>query len=100
MQQMMSRDVGVLRDEKGLTLAAQALADLAGYDGGTPATEAWETTNLLTVSAALTQAARLRTETRGTHWRDDFPARDDTQWRGHLDTVLTSDGALRTTFAR
>ena len=57
---LMSRDVGVLRDAKGLTLAAQALADLAGYDGGVPGTEAWETTNLLTVAAALAQAARLR----------------------------------------
>ncbi len=98
LQQLMSRDVGVLRDEKGLALAGQALADLASVGGGVPGTEAWETTNLLTVAAALSQAARLREETRGTHWRDDFPQRDDAHWRGHLDTVLTGSGDLQTTF--
>jgi aspartate oxidase len=97
LQQLMSRHVGVLRDEKGLALAERALADLGTGGGGVPGTEAWETTNLLTVAAALTQAARLREETRGTHWRDDFPRRDDAQWRGHLDTVLT-DAGLQTTF--
>ncbi len=29
----------------------------------------------------------MREETRGSHWRDDFPERDDAQWRGNLDTV-------------
>ena len=70
----MSRDVGVLRDEKGLRSRPQrALADLATVGGGEPGTEAWEATNLLTVAAALVAAARLREETRGSHWREDFP---------------------------
>jgi L-aspartate oxidase len=97
LQQLMSRDAGVLRDEKGLTLAGEGLAALRELDGGEPGTEAWETTNLLTVSAALTAAALRRTETRGTHWRDDHPATDET-WRGHLDTVLDADGTLRIEF--
>jgi L-aspartate oxidase len=95
---LMSRDVGVLRDEKGLRAAADGLAALAERDGGRPGTEAWETTNLLTVSAALVHAAALREETRGAHWRDDFAERDDDRWRGHLDTVLAGDGTLATTF--
>jgi L-aspartate oxidase len=99
LQQLMSRDVGVLRDEKGLTLAAEGLAELAARDGGTPGTEAWETTNLLTVASALVQAARLRQETRGAHWRDDYPDRDDERWRGHLDTTLALDGSLTSRFA-
>jgi L-aspartate oxidase len=98
LQTVMSRDVGVLRDEKGLQEATNGLATLAERDGGTPGTEAWETTNLLTVSAALVQAAMLREETRGAHWRDDHPDRDDAHWRGHLDTVLASDGTLTTHF--
>jgi L-aspartate oxidase len=99
LQTLMSRDVGVLRDAKGLAAAAEGLAGLAAHDGGTPGTEAWETTNLLTVAGALVQAATRREETRGAHWRDDFADRDDAQWRGHLDTVLTSDGSLETRFA-
>jgi L-aspartate oxidase len=97
LQHLMSRDVGVLRDEKGLTLATEGLAALLDADGGAPGTEAWETTNLLTVSAALAAAALLRTETRGAHWREDHPDTDE-RWRGHLDTVLAPDGALHTIF--
>ncbi len=97
LQQLMTRDAGVLRDDKGLTLATEGLAALVDLDGGEPGTEAWETTNLLTVAAALTVAALRRTETRGTHWRDDHPDTDDA-WRGHLDTVLVADGTLRTEF--
>jgi L-aspartate oxidase len=99
LQALMSREVGVLRDAQGLGAAAAGLAALAERDGGAPGTEAWETTNLLTVAAALVQAATLREETRGAHWRDDFPERDDVQWRGHLDTALQPDGTLRTDFA-
>ena len=98
LQALMSRDVGVLRDAKGLHNAADGLAALAERDGGTPGTEAWETTNLLTVAAALVQAASLREETRGAHWRDDFPERDDEHWRGHLDTTMSADGELVTHF--
>jgi L-aspartate oxidase len=99
LQSLMSRHVGVLRDAKGLGAAADGLAALAERDGGTPGTEAWETTNLLTVAAALVQAAGLRRETRGAHWRDDFPDRDDARWRGHLESVLAPDGSLVTRFA-
>jgi L-aspartate oxidase len=99
LQTLMSRDVGVLRDANGLAAAADGLAALAEKDGGTPGTETWETTNLLTVATALVQAAALREETRGAHWRDDFPDRDDVRWRGHLDTVLDREGTLATRFA-
>jgi L-aspartate oxidase len=99
LQTLMSRDAGVLRDAKGLHAALDGLAALAERGGGTPGTESWETTNLLTVAGALTRAANLREETRGAHWRDDYPERDDVQWRGHLDTTLAPDGVLRTQFA-
>jgi L-aspartate oxidase len=98
LQGLVSAHVGVLRDATGLAAAADGLAILAGADGGTPGTEAWETTNLLTVAAALVGAATQREETRGAHWRDDFPERDDARWRGHLDTALASDGALVTEY--
>ncbi|GAB2470905.1 L-aspartate oxidase [Jatrophihabitans fulvus] len=95
LQRLMSRDVGVLRDEKGLALAS---AELPEPDGAAePGTEAWETTNLVTVARALVQAAQRREETRGTHWRDDHPDTDD-RWRGHLDTVMAADGTLTTSF--
>jgi succinate dehydrogenase/fumarate reductase flavoprotein subunit len=84
-------------DLKGLDAAERELAELAEHTGAAPSTENWEATNLLTVAAALVHAARQREETRGSHWRDDFPGRDDDRWRGHLDTTLSADG-LRTDF--
>jgi L-aspartate oxidase len=93
LQQLMSAYAGVLRDGAGLAAAAEELAALPR--GAAPTTENWEATNLSTVAAALVQAARLREETRGAHWREDFPDRDDTNWRTHLDTTLAG-GELTT----
>ncbi|MFD0852500.1 hypothetical protein ACFQ07_09715, partial [Actinomadura adrarensis] len=39
---------------------------------------------------------RRREETRGSHWREDFPDRDDTTWRTHLVTELDATGTLAT----
>jgi L-aspartate oxidase len=106
LQELMSSHAGVLRAEKGLHAAAQAIADLldqhatADQAGGADRADAgsWETTNLLTVAAALVAAAQCREETRGSHWRSDFADRDDAGWRGHLDTVMAGDGTLTTRF--
>jgi L-aspartate oxidase len=97
LQQVMSADVGVLRDAKGLARASTELAELAtGRDAG-PDLRSWEATNLLTVASALVAAAQRREETRGSHWREDFPDRDDVSWQGHLDTVLIN-GSLFTEY--
>ena len=98
LQQLMSRHAGVLRDLKGLDAAGRGLEELAAANPGEASTENWEATNLLTVATVLVNAARLREETRGSHWRDDFPDRDDEHWRGNVDTTLETDGSLRTTF--
>ncbi len=54
--------------------------------------ETWETANLLLVASALVAAAAQREETRGCHWREDFPERDDAHWRRHLITTLAATG--------
>ncbi|HEY0902927.1 MAG TPA: L-aspartate oxidase [Marmoricola sp.] len=95
-QATMTERVGVLRSADGLELARKALGDLAASPGD-EGTAAWETTNLVSVSAALTAAAALREETRGSHWREDFPDRDDQQFAGHVD-VLLEGGTPRATF--
>ena len=48
----------------------------------------WETTNLLTIGSTLLGAALAREETRGSHWREDFPDRDDQRWARHIDITL------------
>jgi len=66
-----------------------------GANRAAPNTASWEATNLLTVAAALVAAAATREETRGCHWREDFPeARPE--WLGHLVAGLTPDGVSET----
>ncbi len=97
LQEVMTSRVGVLRNAEGLSEAAELLDKLGATQAFAVDLESWETTNLLTISDALTDAATLREETRGSHWRDDFPDRDDADFAGHFDTVM-SDGATTTTF--
>lgn len=91
LQEVMTTRVGVLRHATGLDDAARLLDKLAGAVTDTVDQESWETTNLLTISAMLAGAAAVREETRGSHWREDFPERDDTRFAGHFDMVM-ADG--------
>ena len=83
MQQAMSRHAGGLRDAAGLDQCAGELVRLAGQAGAEPGLGSWEATNMMTVATAVVASARLREESRGAHWRDDFEGRRDT-WHGHL----------------
>jgi L-aspartate oxidase len=98
-QGVMTAGAGVVRTEASLATAATCLADLTSeQQSGVPTTEAWETSNLHDVAATLVRHAELRQETRGGHWREDFPDRDDQRWRGHLISALTEDGTVHTQF--
>jgi L-aspartate oxidase len=44
----------------------------------------WELQNMLTACFLITTAAYSRTESRGAHYRLDYPKRDDAHWRLHL----------------
>lgn len=97
MQQVMDAHAGVLRSARSLTSARSALAGLAARADGEPTTEDWETSNLHGVSTVLVQHALIREETRGSHWREDFPERDDEHWRVRLVSRLDEDGNVLTT---
>jgi L-aspartate oxidase len=96
-QRTMTERVGVLRSASGMAEAATELSELLKRGAVGVGPEQWEATNLLAISTALTAAATRREETRGSHWREDFPERDDEQMAGHFDTVLAS-GELLTIF--
>ena len=98
LQPLMSSSAGVLRNAAGLARAQQGLAELATHTGAVPGIGSWEATNLVTVAGALVAAAQLREETRGSHWREDFPDRDDEHFAGHFDTALDGEGILSTTY--
>jgi L-aspartate oxidase len=92
LQLAMGRDAGVLRSAESLRAAAGALCDL-GTERAAPNVASWEATNLVTVASALVAAAACRRETRGCHWRDDFPTTGP-EWRGHLLAGLNDAGRL------
>ena len=94
LQQAMSRHAGGLRDAAGLDRCVHELAKLARQAAAEPGLESWEATNLMTVAAAVVASARLREESRGAHWRDDFEGRRDA-WRGHLLVEHDDQQALR-----
>jgi L-aspartate oxidase len=88
LQRAMSAGAGVLRSGKSLDAALTELDRLAADHGTDPCTETWEATNLHLVATALARAALLREETRGCHWREDFPDTDDATWRSHVSARL------------
>ncbi|MFB6831038.1 L-aspartate oxidase [Streptomyces hydrogenans] len=95
-QRIMTRDAGVLRSAASLTAASDALEALRQdaeeeRKAAEPGVDSWETTNLLCVARVLAAAALAREETRGCHWREDRPDRDDERWRRHLVVRLTPD---------
>ena len=92
----MDVDAGVLRSAASLADAAEQLDRIDAY-GARQATEDWETANLHALASTLVQHASTREETRGSHWREDFPERDDDQWRVRLVSSLNPDGELVTT---
>lgn len=75
LQQAMTHGAGVLRSASSL----ESTLDILGKISST----GWETLNLLTVATALTGAALIRQETRGCHWREDYPDASQ-EWLGHL----------------
>jgi L-aspartate oxidase len=98
MQQAMSRDAGGLRDAAGLDRCARELVGLGGRSGAESGLESWEATNLMTVATAIVASARLREESRGAHWRDDYEGRRE-PWHGHLIVEHDVLGGLRHDFA-
>ena len=96
LQQAMTRGAGVLRSAASLAGTAGTLAEL-GATRATPNTATWEATNLVTVASALVAAAAEREETRGCHWREDFPTARD-EWVGHLLAGIDAAGDLTETW--
>jgi L-aspartate oxidase len=74
-QRTMSRHVAVVRDRAGLAIAASevdgVISELAQMENG--GRSQWETANLALAARAVISAATLREESRGAHYRSDFP---------------------------
>ncbi len=85
---LMVRKMGIVREAGSLAEASQDIAFWCRYVLGREfdSRAGWELQNLLTVAQLMTIAATGREESRGTHYRSDFPHRDDAHWLRHVDS--------------
>jgi L-aspartate oxidase len=93
LRSIMWRHVGIERMGERLTETRERLAFWGRYvmdkvfdpeSSSNGVTAGWELQNMLTVCALISTAAQTRKESRGVHYRVDFPKRDDANWRVHL----------------
>jgi L-aspartate oxidase len=85
LRSLMVRKMGIVRSKERMTEARQDVdfwcryALVKQFD----TQKGWELQNLLTVARAMIDSALKRTESRGTHFRSDFPTSSD-HWKTHL----------------
>jgi L-aspartate oxidase len=85
---LMWRSVGLFRTRDGLLDAFTRLerayaAERILLDSDPSSGDSWRRFNLLTVARLIARAALRREESRGGHFRADFPDRNDREWRFH-----------------
>jgi succinate dehydrogenase / fumarate reductase flavoprotein subunit len=96
----------VVRSEEGLRKMQEILTGLRERfervaitdKGAIYNTELMETVELgflLDCAEPLVESARVRTESRGAHYRDDHPLRDDANWLKHTLAYREADGSIR-----
>jgi succinate dehydrogenase / fumarate reductase flavoprotein subunit len=106
LQEMMQSLVGIVRREEEMARALDGLTKLrerstkvavAGHREYNPG---WHTSldlnHLLTVSEAITLSALERKESRGGHFRDDFPNKDPATGKINIVVYKDADGSMRT----
>ncbi len=92
LRSIMWRNVGIERTGDRLSETREIIAFWGRYvmdkifapELGPTALAGWEIQNMLTVCSLITNAAYTRSESRGAHYRLDYPNRDDAHWRLHL----------------
>ena len=87
---LMWKSAGLFRTRESLTEAVLCLDEARASDtpsdarGARATVDDWRRRNLVTVARLIARAALRREESRGGHFRQDFPARDDATWRFHV----------------
>ncbi len=105
LQEHMMDKASVFRTEESLASAQAVIEDLKeryervsiddkGEVFNFDVTEALELGYLVDLAEALVVSARARTESRGAHFRDDHPIRDDANWMKHTMTTRLEDGTV------
>ncbi|HEX8181000.1 MAG TPA: L-aspartate oxidase [Pyrinomonadaceae bacterium] len=85
-RRLMWERVGILRTRAALTRALTEFAQIARANLRSPSR------NFLTVATLIARTALWREESRGAHFRLDFPARADARWRVH--SIVQQDAGI------
>jgi L-aspartate oxidase len=93
LRSLMVRKMGIVREQGSLQEAEQAVTFWCRYALARSfnSQAGWELQNLLTVARLMIWAALERKESRGGHYRSDFPIRDDARWQRHLTCPALED---------
>lgn len=88
LQAVMWEKVGIIRNETGLKTANLEIEQLYNHLArGEKLLDYLEMVNMLTVARVIVQASLWRRESRGGHYRSDYPKRDDMRWIKHNNFV-------------
>jgi len=101
------KECGIIRNRQGLERALSVAALVYGQalksgtvDNPLALRRRLETLSGARAAALIIKAALKGTESRGAHYREDFPDQDDENWRGHLRVNLSADGQEKWHFQR
>jgi L-aspartate oxidase len=83
LQQLLWDKAGIIRDKTGLTYASDILAAWHNILPQPTDQPSYELSNLVLNGRLLTEAALIREESRGAHFRSDFP-RTSEKWQRHI----------------
>ncbi|HEX5681029.1 MAG TPA: FAD-binding protein [Desulfobacterales bacterium] len=101
LRKIMWEDGGIIREEKGLSRALGAVKEIQNEASassskselyGKELLDSIELRSAARVATLILEAALMRRESRGAHFREDFPGQNDAQWQGHLQVHLTPGG--------
>ena len=101
---ILDEKAGIFRNEEGLTIALDRIRELKTRYGnvyvrnkGTifnqELVNVIELEGMLDVAQTICSGAKARKESRGSHFRLDYPERDDTDWLKHTLITFAPDGA-------
>jgi len=87
LKSLMWRNVGIIRFAKPLVEAQEIISFWQRYvlDKVFDSAQGWECQNMLTTCLMMAKAAQMRTESRGVHYRGDFPQTDDAKFKTHIE---------------
>ena len=85
---LMWRNVGLVRTRERLEAAVSRLDGWSAAIRANPEAAARRLTSIVTVGWLIARAALRRQESRGGHFRADFPAHDDLHWKKHVSDLL------------